>query len=764
MVTTAQPKPLAPPFTEGPGDDRPREAARTLLCGDRRVELGMVGGETTAVQVASAPLGEKAAKPAEHQNLAGELQTQLVGCLGSEMVLLRANEGEPDAELRTSTVFRSKDWGLTWTEDGKVNGIGPLESSPADVALGPDGWTYVTALCSNTSREESGCAHRQIRPAKGTAFEDMAFTEEFVPQSFAFDREHDRVYVTGVHNGTTYLYQSPLTGNHFARVRMLDGSASRLAMTVDAAGTVRIMTYDTNQHAWTLVRIPVTGETLPTLYVPLAEGPLAFAGVHGLLFSERGDGWETADGGDTWMSTTRVATSSLSCSEAGCLDEDGSERVGWDLPAWTSGEVVRAAPEPPAPPEHESRAVDPSPAPEVPQQDLTCKPAGAVTTLAGFPGSELVDSRGGEVRWATVKHEADGKTSVVFGTRSGVRDAQLLPAAAKPAKRVAGKPTTTVTSGDRVLDNGVVAARYRVTTEANGQRQPIDVELSWWSSVTGKTHHHELKKLPVFYVPSYTSFTGTPQIVDGGLLFQPAGGREVYFVRDDDKVETFTVPSGASVQTAERLGKSWILMDSSSGNAAIQWSGEGGKDWTRRDWGLESSGRAVMALLGGKPTVAYAPGSRPTALFALGFLAVRGPAPARRRPRRRRGPGLLRGRHAPRRGVRAQRPAPPPRPRRAGEERAAAGRAALHQQPGHARHRGGRAVHLGQHPLGRRSQDGGLTDGVPVSRAQGRHRLVVPADGGSEGQDQEGGARLAADVREGGAGAEAVRASARVVR
>jgi hypothetical protein len=622
-VSTARKTPLVRPSEHEEREEGRRDGVETLLCGERSFVMAhVVNGDREFMSFASAPLGDKPAKPFESTELVTDGVPPLVACHGSEIVYVRPTQY---GDARGSTIFRSHDWGATWAEDGKSVGLSPRDASTADVAVGPDGWTYIADLCPGPSADDNECNHRQIRVAKGTAYEDMVFTEEFAPRSFAFDREHDRVYATGVHNGSLFLYESPLTQNRWTRTRFLSGSAEqRVGMTVDDAGTLRIMMHDDVKRAWALERRPFGAEAQPTVYVPIGDGVISFAGARGIIFADD-DGWETADGGDSWHRTTHIATNTLKCSSAGCMDDDGAERVGWDLPAVTDGDVLTASADvsPPAARTEEVRR--PAPPPPVEPVDLICKPQGAPTTLATIPGNELVDSRG-EVRWATVKHEPDGKVSVVFGTKSGIRDAQLLGPAPKPQKALPNKPTLTVTSGDRVLNDGVVAARYRVTTD-KGVKQPVDVELTWWSASSGKTHKKELKKVPTFYVPSYNTFAGTPQIVDGGLLWQPASGRDVYYLRDDGKVETFSVPANMSVQSAERVGKSWILLDASSGNVGVWWSTEGATSWTRRDWGLETSGRELMALIDGKPTLAYSSRSEPEALFALGAAPSNDPPP-----------------------------------------------------------------------------------------------------------------------------------------
>jgi hypothetical protein len=638
-VTDESPAPLyvAPPNPNASAEAKEqaergmRRNVRRLLSGDRVIEFAEIyrHGRVREVEVSSAALGDARGKPVVQTSLvsgsqnsySSTSQTYRVAGFGKELVYLRQDD-DADPSAPTTTLFRSQDYGETWHDDGALKGAEQQERDSVGVAVGPGGWTYVASLCPRYSPEGRTCAHQQIKKSGSVAFEDMVFNEELTPTGFAFDAERDRVYAVGIHNGRKYAYESPLSQNRWIRLDLFDAASSATtAITVDDQGTLRVLEYDGGKHAWVLHRRSQSGDKLPALYVPIERGTLAFAGSRGLLFrGGREAGWETADGGETWTRIGGVTAAWLMCSSAGCLDDDGAERVGWDLPVAQGDERISAMTELPKAP-----SATPPPAVADPIE-VVCKGAGATSTVSAVPGTEMVDGRTADVRWATLKHDADGKTAIVFGSRAQLRETQLLPAAPKPAKPVPGKPTTMVNSGDKVLNDGVVAARYKYVTEPDGRRGPVDVELTWWSAATGKTHHHELTKLESFYVSSW-SFTGTPQIVDGGLLFQPTYKGEAYFVHDDGKVEKITIPSGTSVRNAERVGKGWLLAESNTGSVELLWSSEGGKEWSRREWGLESTGTSLMALIDGKATVSFSAGSLPTALFTVGASPANDPPP-----------------------------------------------------------------------------------------------------------------------------------------
>jgi len=619
----ARPSPIErhrPPT--GLDDDRSIRELGTLVCGTRSLHFGQVQitDRTGPGTLASVPFGSMPSKLVDHVELSVGATPPLLACNGSEVVFARPLDPSDEEVTRHTMVSRSHDGGATWAADAAVEGAVPREGDPAMV-VGPDGWTYLPELCNNAGRENNACHPRQVRVANGARFEPLASGEEIVPRAFAFDREHDRVYVTAISGRGLDLYASPLGENAFTHVRTLapsDGVA--FGMSVDAAGMLRVLVGDPDAATWTLHRLPFGADPLPPTYLSMPAGALAFAGPRGLLIELGGGrGWETADGGDTW---TRVGLPrelrGVACSEAGCLDENGLERVGWDLPALQGAEVVTAKATLPAPEvavRSAVREVAPAPKRQETDLDLVCKPSGAASKIAVVSATEavrldLVDRRA-EVRWAVLDRAADGKTSVMFGSKSATREAVLLPAAPKPPPK---GPAAVIQTGARVLADGVVAARYRTTTD--GGKKQLDVELAWWSALTGKSHRHELTQVPPFSVSSDHRVEGLARLVDGGLAYAPPTGGRVYFLGDDGKVETFPGPPG--VELLERVGKSWIGLSSSKVDATIAWSRDGGAAWTSRAWALETTGRSALALVDGKPLLTYSrQGDEPEAVFSV---------------------------------------------------------------------------------------------------------------------------------------------------
>ncbi len=608
----------APPTTESQGTASANERtdSRTILTGDRVVEFAEITrhGKVQTLEISSSALGEKADKPASNSDLVGGsgLSKHIAG-YGRELVYLR-DDDDADENAPTTTVFRSKDYGATWQKESQLQGVDLAQGEGMDVAAGPKGWVYVNALCPKDEPSSTSCAHRQIRPSGAAAFEDMVFAEEFAPTKFAFDEAHDKVYVLGLHEGHQYVYESPLNQNKFTRTKLLDASSYvKTALTVDSKGIPRAFEFDQSKSAWVLHRRDDAGKDQPPMYLAIGRGTIAVHGMRGIIFAST-QGWETNDGGETWM---RVATNGyardLECSEAGCINGD-AQRVGWDLPAVTNQEKIAATSEPTKPTETPSTQTHPAPITPV---EIACKATGTPAPMTANPGTDMVDGTAAD-RWASIKHDTDSKVSIVVGTKTAVRELPLLPALPKsPTKPTASTTPEELRTGERVLSDGVVAARYRFPPRsATGQLNPVDVELAWWSASTGLTQHKTLSKIPPFRVSRY-GFSGTPQIVSGGLLFQGSSSDQVYFIHDDGKVEPLTLPKNASVRDAERLPKRWVLADSEGGAAQISESDDNGKTWKQTAWGLDYWGSIALTSLADKATLSFGNASLPALLFPI---------------------------------------------------------------------------------------------------------------------------------------------------
>ncbi len=584
---------------------------KSVLVGDHVVEFVEITrrGKVREIKIGSAALGDKIEKPAANTELVGENGvSKHIAAHGHDLIYLR-DDDDADENAPTTTLYRSKDFGATWTKESQLQGVEAAYGDGVDVAAGPKGFVYVTPLCAKDERSGPTCGRRQVR-MPGGQFEDMSFTEEFEPKQFVFDEAHDKVFVLGTHEGRQHVYESPLSQNKFSRTKLLDaGTYSKATIAVDAKGTPRAFEYDYSK-GWVVHKLGDDGKEAPVQYLALDRGNIAFIGQRGLVFAGHDKGWETIDAGDNW---TRVATNgyaqSLVCSEAGCINGD-AQRVGWDLPALTTGDKIALQAEPNKPPQ----VVTPPHPPAPPPQDITCKVSGSPSPITQTPSSDMVDGIAAD-RWATVKHDTDGKIGIVVGTKNAVRELPLFGALPKPPAKPPANPED-LRSGERVLNDGVVAARYRFAPRnGGGSYNPVDVELAWWSAVTGRTQHHTLPKVNAFRVSRY-GFSGTPQIVDGGLLFQGGTSDPAYFIHDDGKVDTITLPKGAGVSEAERLSKRWLLADSAGGMVQISASDDNAKTWNQTAWGLGWGTLGLMSIAD-KATVSFGSGGAHTLLFPV---------------------------------------------------------------------------------------------------------------------------------------------------
>ncbi len=649
-VTTESPEPILKGALPGAAPLDDRADVLTILSGERVVEFVLRTEESKEIEVSSAKIGDKLGAPVKVPELYSDRGLAvLVAGYGSEIVYLRA-DGEEEGD--STTIFRSKDYGATWVKDGTIDGTSSRSADGAELTVGPKGWTFVTSLCQSHDDDDDGyhgddedgdddegegygyrpedsednsCGHRQIKPAGAKAFEDLAFVEEFSPQSFAFDEAHDRVYAIGKHQDRLHVYESPLSMNKFTRSKMLDiDSDVDVAMSVDEKGVLRVFERDNGHDQWIVHRRGADAKDMPTVYVPAPSGTMSFAGPRGLLFGGHEKGYETADGGETWM---RVATNGfaqgITCSPAGCLN-GGAARVGWDIPVIQNPEKITAQATPqPTPAPHGAPPVA-TPTLGLPRLALTCKSSGAVARVSQTPYTDMVDTRSGDVRWGFVKHDPDGKTTLVLGTKTGTREVALQGPAPKdppaPAKPPAPgtkppPPPPERRSGQTTLQDGIVFARYAFQTKTGAGLNPVDVELTWYSAITGKVVKKTMPQMKPFRVSRY-GFSGTAQIVDGGLLFRGSDDDAMNFIHDDGKVEPIALPPSMSVRNAAHVGKRWILQDSEVGNAIVNVSDDG-KTWSTKAWGLDASAMPSLSLFGDKGMLGIQRGYFPVTLFGV---------------------------------------------------------------------------------------------------------------------------------------------------
>jgi photosystem II stability/assembly factor-like uncharacterized protein len=575
----------------------PHSDARTVrvLAGDHVVEIEprpKKSFRSYAVVIRSTRLGDKpgpatpvAALETPNSSLYGHL-----AAFGPQLLFLRTDP--VDENTQTSTLLTSDDYGATWKE-GVVFENSELATDTVRLVAGPRGWAYVGQLCGNPGEhQERNCSHRQVRLAGKSTFEDLLFTEEMQPMSFTFDERHDKVYAVGRHDWRLAVYQSQLSQNRFSRVALKDvgdGSSERL-LSVDDAGTLRVLTYDPERKAYVVQRVDVSGKELPALYLPNDTfnrdgrvGKMTFAGPHGVLFSGESYGWETADGGQTWARVGTTGASDAICTEAGCVTDE-TQRIGWDLPALKTSEIVTATADDPA-----DKPKPPSPRgdlpPQAPPLALACTAASATTELEHQPAFDHVNEAS-DVRWIESLEE-DSKVTVVVGGRTATRRLTLLEAVPKPQPHAESQKKNAL----KWSDEGLIAARLSYKNQKDVEwvpTSPVDIELSWFSTRTGRSHHGLVGKQELSRIAAWGRITGDAEIVRGGLLYQATDTSPVFFVHDDGKVESMTSPAHVTLTRAQHGdGGNWMLYGADYlGNAQLSWTADGGKSWHQRVWTL----------------------------------------------------------------------------------------------------------------------------------------------------------------------------------
>jgi hypothetical protein len=289
--------PPPPSGSSGSSAPAPTEPSSMLLAGNRVVELTLHRGARPTVEVASRKLGEPASGPGV---MNGDLVSARSGgynegnvsphvaAYNNNLIYVRADDTKDADGAVTTTVLTSSDFGATWKTDGTFKGHvidhGFNDRGQSPVAIGPNGWAYVRAMCPQYVSSESNdkCTHAQVRLAASSTFEDLASVEDVSPLQFAFDEAHNKVYVLGKHDGRTHVYESTLNQNKLSRLKVLDATGTS-AISVEPSGTLRVVTYDWQIGQWKILRHALDGSDLPPLFGPPDSGEIAMVGQRGVI-------------------------------------------------------------------------------------------------------------------------------------------------------------------------------------------------------------------------------------------------------------------------------------------------------------------------------------------------------------------------------------------------------------------------------------------------------------------------------------------------
>jgi photosystem II stability/assembly factor-like uncharacterized protein len=608
VATDDQPTLLSTLAVAAPPESERHVETTRVIAGDKVIEIERrtEGNKSNKVRVRATPLGTTPGQFAAAADLASTRSFDgLVAAWGASVVALRIDE-DADENNATSTIVTSNDGGATWKAGLQLEGDDPFPREA--VAAGPKGWAFIPSMCGNSGEEhERNCTPAKIRVAGSQAFEDLLFTEQFQPRRFAFDEAHDKVYVVGLtEGGSPTLYESKLSQNKFTRISkpIKTSYHEHTRITVTADGTLHVFRWDSDKSALSIERRDVSGKEMATLYVPSQvevgsdlQG-LAVLGSRALVVSGKAYGWETNDGGQTW---SRVAANGADqapdCGEAGCLVGD-AQRVGWDLPLAANAaavETVKATTDAPtdnATPDDPREDITSAP----PRMTITCKATGPMTKLASRPLLGDINE-GRDIYWVLEDTDKAGKKTLSIGGKTGIRHETLI-----EAPQTGGPKDLVRTTAERMLPDGVVAARYTRTGSS-----PIDIELSAFSLETGKMQHVTIPKVPSFRVASY-GLAGDVQILGSGLLYQTTDASQAYWMHDG-KTERVTLPARAQLRNALRTGNTWMLLQSDGYLALSDASTDNGASWQERSWLVTDSQQAAVNFVrgvGGRPWVSTA--------------------------------------------------------------------------------------------------------------------------------------------------------------
>ncbi len=332
---------------------------------------------------------------------------------------------------------------------------------------------------------------------------------------------------------------------------------------------------------------------------------------------------ETLDGGATWTSIHGPSAVDA-CGAGGCLFDEGF-RIGWG-----------------------GKAIGPTPgtastvAPKV-SRGLRCSVGGAAWSKLGSLEMPSIGGVDGPLGGLVVpSHTLNGAVDArVLREGTPVTTTSLLGPASTDTKL--GQRTQVLVHGGRV---GATRLTY-VRKKPGGANSPVTLVGAWLDD-TGKVRS-ATRVLPPFrvdkdlgapwspaidhpfppnliqmtkegmfsrYMPFLFSLSAkeqmTPEAVDGVPPVEAAPKAEplqpIHLLRPTGKVESTDGPLG--VVRAVELGKRWVLLEFDPDGAALRWSDEAKKQWTRVRWDF-----------GAEPTLALDP-PRLVAHGPSGALAV----------------------------------------------------------------------------------------------------------------------------------------------
>jgi len=567
---------------------KPKNEPRKQLVGSRLVTLAEESDATTKrkkIEINVAPL---AGGDTPNYVLVGSGSSLTRVHLAGHENIVVAGVYDPDAEPRGIKLFRTTDDGKNWEPVGLIEGsedVGfRIAAAPGVIVIG--GTCGVAPPCM-PARMKVGT--KDWKPLGIPA--DARFG------ALAFDADRDRMFVLTVEDSGTAVYAAK-RGDALKKIETNFGKGTPRAATVDKEGTLRVAF----SPPWRIEKIGSDLKVRPASYLPFEPKAIDLSSERGYAWTQD-HAWETADGGERWASVPSGANGSVACASTGCL-QGGAVRLGWDLPN-PSATLIASTATPTTGSSGKPVAV-PAAGPPL---EATCKVTGPWKPYTGDLGITQRGGLDGNVRFvATIFDEGFGTIRGVTVARGAAPPTQfnLLGAAPKETASIAVRHSTDMTS------RGIVVARYTFSLTPpkdpapDGARRynPVDTELAWYSSATGKVHKTTLPKVKPFRV-GRTSPGALVEIVEGGLLFLPLSGEApMYFVNNAGKVQTFPRPPSSDdfgFSAAVKNGNQLVLTENRGEDTVLTISNDAGKTWASSVWTTGES--ATLNAIDGKATL-----------------------------------------------------------------------------------------------------------------------------------------------------------------
>ena len=628
---------------------------RGAFVGARYVEIIPEPDDATRWRVAIGPLGGNL-EPKRVPELNGCTQAFVggdpspggaiyVACDGQGKKLPPTNLGssgtgpkfqpEPVPQLH---LYRSEDDGKTWKDDGTV---GSEHTDGGHVWIAPDKSLMIEGACK---RAKYGCGEGPplIRVAGAKSFAKMGLPKGILRiGSLAFSPSGAKAFaIARGYAGPLALLVSVNGGKDFTRTALPSVpsadpkrdplSASRIepgTISVDEAGVVYATAHEAQD--WIVYTSEDEGQTVKARALTVKADAVAMVGKRGFAYDRKGKGWETTNGGVTWVpvaappiSDASMPDRSIACGTYGCFVGDRATRVGWG--ATEGGSALEGVA---------------APAPAAYATPLKCSVEGSWTSLGALvnaPSAYEADVGPG-ARWMAIKHDPfKGSVSVVIGKPAGKTGKDGVTGVTGKDAKVESKEVSlfgpagkdTATAAQPQVE-GVAAVRYAFKRETPVKgatvagpitaNQKVDVDVAWYVAATGKVFKATIRGAgpldPRDVIAGSKDSAGHASVAllsmaQGGVHVRPFGTKPeapLYFVHEGGKVDRLSWPelpskdaNGGAIAPridAVRAGNRSVVLGVTGPGLQLvtAWANDAGTAWESRVWGLWPELRGTRA-------------------------------------------------------------------------------------------------------------------------------------------------------------------------